>query len=84
MKLFCFGGNVGVELAAFRMKDFIHPHSLSSASPRQGTTTPLRSKFRHFSLKSTHRCLEKANGPARIYGSRWVNECLWLILLLSC
>lgn len=34
MKLFCFGGNVGVELAAFRMKGFIHLHPLSPDSPR--------------------------------------------------
>jgi hypothetical protein len=34
MKLFCFGGNVGVELAAFRMKGFIHPHALPLDSPR--------------------------------------------------
>ena len=34
MKLFCFGGNVGVKLAAFRMKGFIHLHPLPPDSPR--------------------------------------------------
>jgi hypothetical protein len=84
MKLFCFGGNVGVELAAFRMKDFIPPHPLCSDSPRQGTTTSLPIMFRQFSLKSRRWCLEKANSPARVYGPRWMNDYPWLTLWLSC